>query len=192
MSQADDSTSLDLQEQVLHLRQVLQMRDQLVDQLSAELFNLIQDKSNLTEGSKIHPRRIPSIQKQFQVVKQQLALHREEIASRNAEIAQLQQSVQELNQHNSLLEQALQELPEAYRQNFAERIRPIRQKLVMLQQENHQLQARLQSANYRLEARTHYRKQVQLPNFSRPPGYSNADTFSRPPASPVKRTLEDS
>jgi len=188
MSQADNPTSLELQAQVLHLHQELQMRDQLVEQLSEELFRLIQDKPGLTQA---YPQTTQSLQRQFQAVKQQLALHREDIAQRNAEIAQLRQSVQDLNTRNSLLEQAIQELPEAYRQRFAERIRPVRQKLVMLQQENRQLHTRLQNVSYRLAIRTRYPKQVELPNFSRPADCSHQNNFRHPSTSAVERISED-
>ncbi len=190
MSQADNLTSLDLQEQVLHLHHQLQMRDQLVQQLSEELFRLIRDQPGSTQESETDSQTMQSLQRQFQVVKQQLALHREEIAKRNAEIAHLRQSLEELSARNSLLEEAMQELPEVYRQRFAERLRTVRQKLFMLQQENHQLHARLQNANYGLAIKTPYPK-VELPNFSSPTRCSDEDNFSHPSTSIERASLED-
>jgi len=184
MSQANIPPSPDLQEQVRHLHHQLQLRDQLVKQLSEELYRLIRDQPGLTQQSET-AQPMQSLPRQLQVVKQQLAHLREDIAKRNAEIAHLRQSLEELSVRNSLLEQAMQELPEVYRQRFSERIRPVRQRLMMLQQENHQLQARLQNANYGPTIRTPYPK-LEVPNFSRPTRCSDADNFSHP--SGVERT----
>lgn len=167
MSQADSTQTN--QAEVLHLTQELQMRDQLVEQLSEELFRLIKGTGS-AQRSQADSKALQSLQKQYQAVKQQLAYYREETTSRNLEIAQLRQSVQELSEHNCLLEQAIEELPEVYRQRFAERITPVKQKLVILQRENRQLQAKLQNVSYRLAVKMRYPDRVELPHFPKPAG----------------------
>jgi len=163
VSQSEKPTSPNLYEQVLSLRQDLQIRDQLVQQLSEELFRLIKQPSPLqTEADFITEQ---SQYKQLQAA-QQLDSCREEINRRDIEIAQLQASMQDLSERNFFLEQLVQELPEVYRQRFAARLTPIRQKLAMLQQENRQLHAKLESVSYRLAVKTRFADQVELPNLS--------------------------
>ena len=60
----------------------------------------------------------------------------------------------------------MQELPEVYRQKFGERIGPIKEKVEMLQKENRQLHAELQSVSYRLAVRNRQSKGLDLPSFS--------------------------
>ncbi|MCX7595450.1 MAG: hypothetical protein N2235_17155, partial [Fischerella sp.] len=105
--------------------------------------------------------------------------YQEQIASRDAEIYQLRQSVQELSDRSRMLEQVVQELPQIYRRKFEERMTPIREKVAILQQENRQLQAELQSVSYRLalKTRTASHSGIDLPNFPRPSEENNISTI---------------
>jgi predicted nucleic acid-binding Zn-ribbon protein len=57
----------------------------------------------------------------------------------------------------------VQELPGVYRQKFAERIEPIKEKVEQLQKENRQLHAELQSVTYRLAMRNRKAQGLDLP-----------------------------
>ncbi len=148
MSLVDNATS-EMQAEVLHLRQELQMRDQLVQQLSEELFRLVKEKpAQVKQLEAAYPK---ALQQQLQVIKQQLSSQHRAVANRNAEITQMRQSLQKLSERNDLLEQAVQEIPEVYRQRFAARVGPIKQRMTMLQRENQQLHTRLEMVNYHLK-----------------------------------------
>jgi vacuolar-type H+-ATPase subunit D/Vma8 len=110
------------------------------------------------------------LREQLQDVEQQVTFYQEQIASRDGEIYQLRQSVQELTDRSRMLEQVVQELPHIYRQKFAERMAPVREKVAMLQRENRQLHAELQSVSYRLAVRSRNITRIDLPSFSRPHG----------------------
>ncbi|NWF58269.1 MAG: hypothetical protein HXY43_02835 [Fischerella sp.] len=172
MSQTDTSTIQALSTEVSKLRQELQLRDQLVQQLSQELFRLVKGNTNFIpqpEVSERHQNELQALREQLQAVEQQVAFYQEQIASRDTEIYQLRQSVQELSDRSRMLEQVVQELPQIYRRKFEERMAPIREKVAMLQRENRQLQAELQSVSYRLalKTRTTSHSGVDLPNFPR-------------------------
>lgn len=153
------------------MREELQMRDQLVQQLSQELFRLV--KGNATfmpkpEVSERHVAEMRVLREQLQEVEQQVTFYQEQIASRDDEIYQLRQSVQELSDRSRMLEQVVQELPQIYRQKFAERMAPVREKVAHLQRENRQLHAELQSVSYRLAVRSRNITRIDLPSFNRP------------------------
>jgi len=151
----------------------LQLRDQLVQQLSQELFRLVKGNANFMpqpEVSERHQAQMRVLREQLQDVEQQVTFYQEQIASRDGEIYQLRQSVQELTDRSRMLEQVVQELPHIYRQKFAERMAPVREKVAMLQRENRQLHAELQSVSYRLAVRSRNITRVDLPSFSRPHG----------------------
>ncbi len=170
MNQIESLTFPELQTEASRLREDLQLRDQLVQQLSQELFRLVKGNSNLAprqEVSERHLAELRSLREQLQEVEQQVNFYQEQIASRDAEIYQLQQSVQELTERSRMLEQVIQELPQIYRQKFAERMAPVREKVAMLQRENRQLHAELQSVSYRLAVKNRNSNQVDLPSFPR-------------------------
>jgi chromosome segregation ATPase len=173
VSQNDTSTIQTLSIEVSKLRQELQLRDQLVQQLSQELFRLVKGNTNFMpqpEVSERHQSELLALQEQIQAVEEQLTFYQEQIATRDSEIYQLRQSVQELSDRSRMLEQVVQELPQIYRRKFEERMAPVREKVAMLQRENRQLQAELQSVSYRLalKTRTASHSGIDLPNFSRP------------------------
>jgi chromosome segregation ATPase len=155
------------------MREELQLRDQLVQQLSQELFRLVKGNANFMpqpEVSERHQAQMRVLREQLQDVEQQVTFYQQQITSRDEEIYQLRQSVQELTDRSRMLEQVVQELPHIYRQKFAERMAPVREKVAMLQRENRQLHAELQSVSYRLAVRSRNITRLDLPSFSRPHG----------------------
>jgi chromosome segregation ATPase len=179
-----DSTSLafpELQTEVVRLREELQMRDSLVQQLSQELFRLVKGNANFMpspEVSERHLAEVRALREQLQGVEQQVTFYQEQITDRDTEIYQLRQSVQELTDRSRMLEQVVQELPKIYRQKFAERMAPVKEKVAMIQRENRQLHAELQSVSYRLAVRTRRETHLDLPSFPRGeaalPSFGNA------------------
>ncbi len=173
MSQTDNPTIQSLSEEVSKLRQELQLRDQLVQQLSCELFRLVKGNNNFVpqiEASASNQAEVQALQEQLEAVEQQVNFYQEQITSRDTEIYQLRQTVQELTDRTRMLEQVVQELPQIYRHKFEERMAPIRDKVASLKKENRQLQAELQSVSYRLalKTRTNNHSGIDLPNFSSP------------------------
>jgi chromosome segregation ATPase len=173
VSQPDTANIQALSTEVSQLRQELQLRDQLVQQLSQELFRLVKGNTNFMpqpEVSERYQTELAALREQLQAVEQQVTFYQEQITARDAEIYQLRQSVQELSDRSRMLEQVVQELPQIYRRKFEERMTPVREKVAMLQRENRQLQAELQSVSYRLalKTRTTSHSGIDLPNFPRP------------------------
>ncbi len=170
MSQTDDPTIQTLSAEISKLRQELHLRDQLVQQLSGELFRLV--KGNTTfmpqpENSVSHLTHLQTLTEQLQAIEEQVTFYQEQITTRDSEIYQLRQTVQELSDRSRMLEQVVQELPQIYRQKFEERMAPVREKVATLQRENRQLQAELQSVSYRLalKTRTASHSGIDLPSF---------------------------
>lgn len=160
----------DAQAEVARLREELVMRDNLVQQLSQELFRLVKGNANFMpspEVSERHLAEVRALREQLKGVEQQVTFYQEQIADRDTEIFQLRQSVQELTDRSRMLEQVVQELPKIYRQKFAERLAPIKEKVTQIQRENRQLHAELQSVSYRLAVRTRRQTHLDLPNFPR-------------------------
>ena len=97
------------------------MRDQLVQQLSQELFRLVkgnQDFLPSTDVSERHQAEVRALREQLQGVETQVAFYQEQIESRDEEIHQMRQTVQELTDRTRMLEQVVQELPKIYKQKF--------------------------------------------------------------------------
>ena len=183
MSQTDSQKLQALQRETSRLRQELQLRDQLVQQLSQELFRLVKGNTNfmpVPEVSQRHQEETLLLREQLQEVEQQVKFYQEQISQRDTDIYQLRQSVQELSDRSRMLEQVVQELPRIYRRKFAERMAPVKNKVELLQRENRQLHAELQSVSYRLAVRTRRNtSKIELPNFSHPqpspiPTFGNA------------------
>ncbi|HLP90684.1 MAG TPA: hypothetical protein VK184_19150 [Nostocaceae cyanobacterium] len=173
MSQSDTTDIQALSTEVSQLRQELQLRDQLVQQLSQELFRLVKGNTSFMPPRSEPERDLSQLQalkEQLQAVEQQVTFYQEQITTRDTEIYQLRQTVQELTDRSRMLEQVVQELPQIYRRKFEERMTPVREKVAMLQRENRQLQAELQSVSYRLALKTRSASHggIDLPNFSRP------------------------
>ncbi|MEB3226625.1 MAG: hypothetical protein VKJ86_12560 [Synechococcus sp.] len=167
---------------VAHLQQELQLRDQLVQQLSQELFRLVKGNDEAiaqAEMDEQYQAELQQLREQFQEVEQQVARYQAQLTQKDQEISQLRRSVQELGDRSRRLEQVLQELPLVYRQKFAERMAAVRDKVEKLQRENRQLHAELQSVSYRLAVknRRHSLSEIELPTFN-PKGGSPIPTFS--------------
>nr|WP_228034989.1 Npun_F5560 family protein [Oculatella sp. LEGE 06141] len=148
----------------------MQIRDQLVQQLSQELFRLVKGNANFMpspEASERHLAEVRALREQLQGVEQQVQFYQQQISARDTEIYQLRQSVQELTDRSRMLEQVVQELPRIYREKFAERMVPVKEKIARIQRENRQLHAELQSVSYRLAVRTRRTTQIDLPTFPR-------------------------
>ncbi|NET01118.1 MAG: hypothetical protein F6K62_02630 [Sphaerospermopsis sp. SIO1G2] len=171
MSQSETPDIQTLSTEVSQLRQELQLRDQLVQQLSQELFRLVKGNASFIpqkSETECDVGQLEALREQLQAVEEQVNFYQEQIASRDAEIHQLRQSVQELTDRSRMLEQVIQELPQIYRRKFEERMTPVRDKVAVLQRENRQLQAELQSVSYRLALKTRNSSHsgIDLPNFS--------------------------
>ena len=142
MSQTDIPNIQALSTEVSQLRQELQLRDQLVQQLSQELFRLVKGNANFMP-QRSEPERdlsqLQALREQLEAVEQQVTFYQEQIATRDVEIYQLRQSVQELTDRSRMLEQVVQELPQIYRRKFEERMAPVREKVASLQRENRKL-----------------------------------------------------
>lgn len=170
----------ELQVEVTRLTEELHTRDQLVQQLSQELFRLVKGNTNFMpspEVSERHMAEMRALREQLQGVEQQVSFYQEQISERDSEIYQLRQSVQELTDRSRMLEQVVQELPKIYRQKFAERMAPIKEKVAAIQRENRQLHAELQSVSYRLAVRTRRTSSLDLPTFPRPSGSVTLPAF---------------
>jgi chromosome segregation ATPase len=170
----------ELQTEVTRLREELEMRDQLVQQLSQELFRLVKGNTGFMpspEVSERHLAEMRSLREQLQGVEQQVMFYQEQISARDGEIYQLRQSVQELTDRSRMLEQVVQELPRIYKQKFAERMGPVKEKVAMIQRENRQLHAELQSVSYRLAVRSRRTSHIDLPSFPRIGGSEAIPTF---------------
>lgn len=180
MTQAEPLSHQPLQVEVVRLQEELQMRDQLVQQLSQELFRLVKGNA-AAPASDISPERhleeMRALREQLQNVEQQVTFYQEQISERDAEIYQLRQSVQELTDRARMLEQVVQELPKIYKQKFAERMAPVREKVALVQRENRQLHAELQSVSYRLAVRTRRTSHLDLPSFPRSEGDVSLPSF---------------
>lgn len=180
----DTSHSQQLQAEVVRLQEELQMRDQLVQQLSQELFRLVKGNTatavpeSSSEPSEKHVAETRALRDQLKIVEDQVTFYQAGIAERDAEIHQLRQSVDELSDRTRMLEQVVQELPKIYRQKFAERMAPVREKVAQIQRENRQLHAELQSVSYRLAMKNRRNSELDLPSFPRSditlPSFGNA------------------
>lgn len=168
MIQTDIPTSSELQAEIARLHDDLQMRDQLVQQLSQELFRLVKTNTNQTysvETPEQYEGEILALREQLQGIEQQVAFYQEQIASRDTEIYQLRQSTQELGDRSRMLEQVVQELPRIYKEKFEQRLTPVKEKVTQVQQENRRLHAELQSVSYRLAVRNRKATELDLPSF---------------------------
>ena len=159
----------DSQVEIARLQEELQMRDQLVQQLSQELFRLVkgnQDFLPSTDVSERHQAEVRALREQLQGVETQVAFYQEQIKSRDEENHQMRQTVQELTDRTRMLEQVVQELPKIYKQKFAERMLEVKNRVARIQQENRQLNAELQNVSYRLAVRTRRTQHcLDLPTF---------------------------
>lgn len=142
------------QAELVYLQEELEVRDQLVQQLSEELFRLIQTSSYF------NPEQQESLALPFSTPLSAIAPaspdqdtwenYGEEVAAKDEEIFQLHHIIDELKERCQLLENVVQEFPHIYRRKFSERMQPVRDKMLRLQQENRSLRAELQAARERI------------------------------------------
>lgn len=165
--------------EITRLEAELEMRDQLVQQLSQELFRLVKGNAGFMPSPEIseqHQAEVRALRDQLRGVEKQIDFYQEQIEERDAEVLQLRQTVQELTDRTRMLEQVVQELPTVYRQKFAERMTAVKQRVVDIQRENRRLQAELQSVSYRLAVRTRRTQRLELPTVDG----TNLDGLSLP------------
>ncbi len=101
-----------------------------------------------------HSEEMRLLAQKLALVENQLISSQAQIQERDREAIALRETIQEMSDRNRMLEQVVQELPNIYRDKFAERIVPIKQKIEALQKENRQLHIELQSLSFRLSGRT--------------------------------------
>lgn len=177
-----DNLTPDAHAEVVRLTEELQVRDNLVQQLSQELFRLVKGNANYLptpQVSERHLAEVRALREQLQGVEQQVTFYQQQIDDRDAEISQLRTTVTDLSDRSRMLEQVVQEIPNVYRQKFEERLQPIKEKMTALQTENRQLHAELQSVSYRLAVRSRRSSDLDLPSFGRAiapalPSFGNA------------------
>jgi chromosome segregation ATPase len=168
-----------LKAEIAHFREELNTRDQLVQQLSQELFRIVKSNHSQPPRGELvgdYKGEIRALREQLQGVETQVQYYQEQLHTRDAEIQQLRRTVRELSDRSRMLEQVVQELPKIYTQKFAERLAPIRDKIAKLHQENQRLQAELQQAADRSAEKTIRpgRVEIDLPELPR----SNVAAFS--------------
>ena len=169
MTQSASDRGYNPQSEIARLKEELAMRDQLVQQLSQELFRLVkgnQDFLPTPEVSEQHQKEVGSLRNQMRQLEEQVAFYQEQIESKDEENQQLRQTAQELTDRTRMLEQVVQELPRIYKEKFAERMSAVKERVAKIQQENRELQAELQSTSYRLAVRNRKGSDhLDLPTF---------------------------
>ena len=137
----------------MQLQQQLQLRDQLVAQLSTELFRLIRAHPPALLAAKETVEQTDmtvqeeSLRQELKVIEQQIGFYQEQIDQRDAEIVHLQASCQGLSDRNQMLELVIQDLPEVYRQKFSDRLTQVKTKVQSLELENRRLYDQLQTGH---------------------------------------------
>jgi chromosome segregation ATPase len=144
-------------QELAQLRQHIQVRDQLVEQLSTELFRMVKTYPPALPASTsagMSKPSIPSSQIEHDVLstdlrhlEEQIEFYQGQIDKRDVEITRLQKSCQVLSERNQLLETIIQELPEMYKQKFVDRLDLVKSKVQSLQTENRRLNSALQQVN---------------------------------------------
>ncbi|MGB3135571.1 MAG: Npun_F5560 family protein [Nodosilinea sp.] len=166
MTQTSYTDMNEHQAEIARLESELAIRDQLVQQLSQELFRLVKGNAGFVpspEVSEQHQAEMSALRDQLRGVEKQIDFYQGQLEDRDSEVLQLRQTVQELTDRTRMLEQVVQELPTVYRQKFADRMAAVKQRVAEIQRENHQLQAELQSVSYRLAMRTRRSQRLELP-----------------------------
>jgi hypothetical protein len=171
-------SNLEPQAEIVLLQEELKARDQLIQQLSEELFRLIKDSSHFTDEADNQALPEESLwssqasnhsshSQDLDDIKQQPAAARQhdELAAKDHEIFQLRQITHELKDRCQVLERVIQEFPQVYRRKFAERIQLVQEKVTLLQQENRCLRSDLKIANYRLAVQARVTDGLDLPSF---------------------------
>jgi len=170
VTQTETLTIPELRAEVAHLREELQARDQLVQQLSQELFRLVKNNARQPATPELTERQqaeVRALREQLKGVENQVTFYQEQMTAKDSEIYQLRQSMQELTERSRMMEQVVQEMPRVYKEKFDKRLIPLKEKIALIQRENRQLHAELQSVSYRLAVRNRKVSQLDLPSFPR-------------------------
>jgi myosin heavy subunit len=149
----DSLSPQQLQAEIGRLKEEIDMRDRLVEQLSQELFRLVEGNAKIVPSADLssgQQKHVQMLRTQLEEVEKQVEFYQAQINQRDAELYAQRQAVQELTDRASTLERVVQELPEIYKEKFSERLQPVEERVAQLQRENRQLHAELQSVNYRL------------------------------------------
>lgn len=169
MTQSSCVDMTDHQAEISRLEAELDIRDQLVQQLSQELFRLVKSNAGFVSQSEDlaeHQIEMNALREQLRGIEKQIDFYQASLTEKDAEISQLRQTVEALTDRSRMLEQVVQELPEVYRQKFADRLLSVKQRVAELQREKLQLQAELQSVTYRLALRSRRSQRLELPSLS--------------------------
>jgi chromosome segregation ATPase len=167
-----------LKAEVARFREELDTRDKLVQQLSQELFRLVKDNTPYAPRPEVagdYRAEVRLLREQLQGVEHQVHFYQEQLQRRDVEIQELRQTIGELTERSKMLEQVIRELPKVYTRKFAERLAPIKTKIMSLQSENRQLQAELVNVTDRIATRGIDLQQqspdlkLDLPNIERQP-----------------------
>jgi chromosome segregation ATPase len=166
-----------LKAEIARFREELSTRDKLVHQLSQELFRLVKDHTPHAPRPEVagdYRAEVRLLREQLQGVEHQVHFYQDQLQRRDVEIQGLRQTIRELTERGQMLEQVIRELPKVYTRKFAERLAPIKTKIMALQSENRQLQADLVSVTDRMAARgielSHLTPELKLdlPDISQP------------------------
>jgi septal ring factor EnvC (AmiA/AmiB activator) len=148
----------EVEQELAQLRRQLQQRDRLVEQLSSELFRMVKSHPPALPAASSSPSSalalVPqtpeaSLRDDLRRLEEQIEFYQSQIDKRDLEVGRLQKSCQVLSDRNQMLERIIQELPEVYRQKFADRLEAVKSKFQTLQTENRRLQGELQQVNGR-------------------------------------------
>ncbi len=178
MNQTQTTTVSALKAEIARFREDLNTRDRLVQQLSQELFRLVKENTAYAPRPEVagdYRAEVRLLREQLQGVEQQVCFYQAQLQRRDTEIQQLRQTVRELSERGQMLERVIRELPKVYTRKFAERLAPIKTKIMALQSENRQLQAELVAVTERLAARKialqqhNPRIELDLPKIERSP-----------------------
>jgi chromosome segregation ATPase len=156
VNQTQSTNVSTLKAEIARFREELSTRDKLVQQLSQELFRLVKDNTAYAPRPEVagdYRAEVRLLREQLQGVEQQVYYYQDQLQRRNLEIQQLRQTIRELSERGQMLEQVIRELPKVYTRKFAERLAPIKTKIMALQHENRQLQADLVAVTDRLAVR---------------------------------------
>ncbi len=168
-----------LNESSLNLADELLVRDQLVQQLSEELYQLMVQHPELfvrfyqarkaeaanAEALQLLQQQIQQIEAQISSYQEQILAYQQEIQAREAEVADLKRQVIELGDRNQMLERVIQEMPEVYRQKFSDRLKQVHLKVEHLQKENEQLRSELRQLQTLLATQSRQPMSHSLPSL---------------------------
>ncbi|NJN49699.1 MAG: hypothetical protein HC805_07965 [Alkalinema sp. RL_2_19] len=152
----------------MHLQEELKMRDQLVQQLSQELFRLVKGNSEQAAAPLTAERdlaELGTLRAQLHSMEQQVSFYQATIEQKDTEIGSLKGDLSDATERAEMLEKVVQELPNLYRQKFADRMTPVKEKVAQIQRENRKLHAELQSVSYRLAMKSRQSGNLDLPAF---------------------------